>query len=387
MGNIITGIKNKIDMFNFNKEREEVIKRWICNIGEFVEEEDRIICYVKQDLLVNKCRYICDYLLLDGLFAGDKFYIEQRNRLNLNKPVFYIFDGIHFEWCFRFNSKGNCHIIFRNCMFKNGIDISYSNNVTFENNKYYDYYNASYLRDNIYLTCNNIANLTFINEHFVNMAMGMASYKFGININADIIKIIDSHIDCGKFGDINVRSNKMVVKNSNIDVRQLNINAKKLIYFNSNINAKKSVVIDNENRDFVGYISSPIVTYNGIMTKPINSFLKDVSEMELINRARIDLILKLYQISNSCQRIEDRKIKNVRRVYEQEPIGLVAMNDDISSKYKDELLRQSRIELIKKLSEIRDYYQLVSEEKINNVKHNFENLSISRVLKRDDLGY
>ena len=387
MGNIITGIKNKIDMFNYNKEREEVIKRWICNIGEIVEEEDRIICYVKQDLLVNKCRYICDYLLLDGLFAGDKFYIEQRNRLNLNKPVFYIFDGIHFEWCFRFNSKGNCHIIFRNCMFKNGIDISYANNVTFENNKYYNYYSDSYVGRYVFLVGNKINKITFRNEKYGNRYRSGLSLKYGIDIDAKVVEIIDSKIDSHTYGNINICASEMVIENSSIYCGKIVLDVDEIKYMVSHIDARESVTIDNKNKNYIENIDSPLVIYNNTLIKPVSGVLGDINEGFELNQARLELILKLCELGNLCQRIEDRKIKNVRRVYEQQPIGLVAMNDDISSKYKDELLRQSRIELINKLSEIRDYYQLVSEEKINNVKHNFENLSISRVLKRDDLEY
>ena len=387
MGNIITGIKNKIDMFNYNKEREEVIKRWICNIGEIVEEEDRIICYVKQDLLVNKCRYICDYLMLDGLFAGDKFYIEQRNRLNLNKPVFYIFDGIHFEWCFRFNSKGNCHIIFRNCMYKNGIDISYANNVTFENNKYYNYYSDSYVGRYVFLVGNKINKITFRNEKYGNRYRSGLSLKYGIDIDAKVVEIIDSKIDSHTYGNINICASEMVIENSSIYCGKIVLDVDEIKYMVSHIDARESVTIDNKNKNYIENIDSPLVIYNNTLIKPVSGVLGDINEGFELNQARLELILKLCELGNLCQRIEDRKIKNVRRVYEQQPIGLVAMNDDISSKYKDELLRQSRIELINKLSEIRDYYQLVSEEKINNVKHNFENLSISRVLKRDDLEY
>ena len=385
MGNIITGIKNKIDMFNYNKEREDVIKNWVCNIGEIVEEEDRIICYVKQDLLVNKCRYICDYLLLDGLFAGDKFYIEQRNRLNLNKPVFYIFDGIHFEWCFRFNSKGNCHIIFRNCMFKNGMDISYANNVTFENNKYYN--SDSYVGRYVFLVGNKINRITFRNEKYGNRYRSGLSLKYGIDIDAKVVEIIDSKIDSHTYGNINICASETVIENSSIYCGKIVLDVDEIKYMGSHIDARESVTIDNKNKNYIENIDSPLVIYNNTLIKPVSGVLGDINEGFELNQARLELILKLCELGNLCQRIEDRKIKNVRRIYEQEPIGLVAMNDDVASKYKDELLRQSRIELIKKLGEIRDYYQLISEEKINNVKHNFENLSISRVLKRDDLGY
>lgn len=386
MGNIITGIKNKIDMVNYNKEREEVIKRWVCNIGEIVEEEDKIVCYVKQKLLVDKCRYICDYLLLDDLFAGNKFYINDCNRLNLNKPVFYIFDGIHFEWWFRFTSNGNSHIIFRNCTFKDGIDISYANNVTFENNKYYNYHSNSYVGRDAFLVGKKVNKITFKNEKFGNMYRDSLSLKYGIDIDAGVVEIIDSKIDSHIYENINIRANKIIIEKSNIYCGKIVLNVDDIKYRGSLIDARESITIVNKNNNFIGNIDSPLVVWNNMVIRPVSGILWNINEVFELNHARMELILKLYGLLNLCQRIEDRKIQNTRRFYEQEPIGNVLVVDDYD-KYKDVWLRQSRMELIKKLSEIRDYYQLVSEEKIDNVKHNFENLSISRVLKRDDLGF
>ena len=384
---IISNIKNRIQMDNYNRERDNVIKKWIINIGDIIEEEDKIICYVKQEKLIEECRKTIDYLELDGLFRGDKFYIDYLNRLNLDKPVYYIFDGINFEWWFKFKSKWNCNVTFKNCNFRKGLFIKEADNVIFENNTYYDYYNSSCLRYSDYLTCENIGKLTFKNEKFVNMAMGMVPNNFGININTDIIKIIDSHIDCGESGDINISANKMIVMNSDIDVGKLIMIVDKLIYFNSNINAKDRVVINNKNKDYIGYISAPMIIYNGVMVVPINVFLKDVSEIGLINNARTELVLKLYQISMLCQKIEDRKIQATRRMLDEQPISIISRNNDTSYEYKEELLKKTRLELIKKLSDIRDYYLLVSNMKVDNVKNNFSKQSISRVLKRDDLGF
>ena len=386
MAGIISSIKNRIQINNLNKERDSVIKNRVADIGEIVEEEDRIICYVKQDLLINQCKYSADNILcIDGFLKDLKHWIDYLNKLNLNKPIYYIFDGIIFDWWLRFTSIGDCNIIFKNCTFRKGILIKKANNVSFENNKYY--YSSNYFGFGDYFEVNNIKKLTFINENFINEAICMLPNRFGINIKADIVKIINSNIDCDRFGDMNIRANKLIVKDSNIDARRLKMSVNKLVYFNSNIKAKNEVYIDNKNKDYIGYINTPIVYYNGEKIVPINGFLKDVSEIELLNNARSELVLQLYQISMLCKKIEDRKIENVRRTLDEQPIGVVAIDDDFVSKYKEELLQQTRIELIKKLSDIRDYYQSLSDDKIDNIKNNFGNLSISRVLKRDDLGF
>jgi hypothetical protein len=53
MVDIISSIINKIQTSNQTKERTYVIRNRITNIGEIVEEKDKIICYVKQDLLTK----------------------------------------------------------------------------------------------------------------------------------------------------------------------------------------------------------------------------------------------------------------------------------------------------------------------------------------------
>lgn len=54
---------------------------------------------------------------------------------NLNKPVYYIFDGIIFDTAVNISSLFS-NIIFRNCTFNMGIICLFANNITFKNNKY-----------------------------------------------------------------------------------------------------------------------------------------------------------------------------------------------------------------------------------------------------------
>ena len=217
MGGIISTIKNRIQISSQNKERDYVIKNRIANIGEIIEEEDKIICYVKQDMLAIECIGLIDVLFIDGFFKDDENNRKYLNRLNLDKPIYYIFDGIYFDWCFRFCSRGDCNNIFRNCTFRIGITITKATNVTFENNTYINHIEPGYLIYTNFFSGKNIKKITFINENFIKSDVGDYRSRFGMDIDADTVEMINTHIKCDGYGDLNICANKMIINNSDID--------------------------------------------------------------------------------------------------------------------------------------------------------------------------
>lgn len=95
MGKLIDKLKKKSKLKIYNEIRQIYLKKSICNIGKIVEEEDKIICYVDQKYIDrykgNKPFY---KLRLNGMNQVTEGIKETVEKFRLNKPVYYVFDGI-----------------------------------------------------------------------------------------------------------------------------------------------------------------------------------------------------------------------------------------------------------------------------------------------------
>lgn len=91
-------IKDKIYEIKRNKVKEELTN----HLGEVVENSDKLICYVKRSIL--KSKEFNETLLCYGINQSN---IKLADAYNLNKPIWYIFDGIerhnqmlHIDGCY-----------------------------------------------------------------------------------------------------------------------------------------------------------------------------------------------------------------------------------------------------------------------------------------------
>lgn len=312
MANIVNKIKNKAKKKIYNEARSMYLKKSICNIGRIVETDDKIICYVEQDALDkykgNKPIYGIN---LKGMNQGvDKETVEA---FGLNKPVYYIFEGINFSSALRFSSTW-CDVIFKNCTFDKNIGIIWGRDITFENNKYKDHCNV-YFIGNCFLTANMVKKLTFINETFVN-GYELKQYGdqvFGMKINAREVEFIDSIIVCENTGGIKIDAVQTKLENSSFIGKDIDIKSTSIKSSDTTITGKESVIIENTNCDFDAKIESPIVFYNGIDLSNENALkIKvDIEEAKLRD-AREKLVLELRRIRDYCLNINEEKVQKVR---------------------------------------------------------------------------
>lgn len=68
-----------------------VMKKLTCNLGEVLETEDKLICFVKKLLKKDGYNYIYNCY---GI--GDR-NINLANKYNLNKQIVYVFEDIDFK--------------------------------------------------------------------------------------------------------------------------------------------------------------------------------------------------------------------------------------------------------------------------------------------------
>lgn len=127
-------LNEKIQQYEYNKERKTFINRWITNIGTIQEEEDKIICYANQELLEKYKRRKSYAISCYGIPTQER--VKQKvEYYQLDKPVYYIFDGIQFDFI-SFSSAFNSIMVFRNCTFNNKIRFIQADKVVLENNTY-----------------------------------------------------------------------------------------------------------------------------------------------------------------------------------------------------------------------------------------------------------
>lgn len=386
MGNFFEDLRNKIKMENYNRERESIIRKWVANIGKIVEYDNRIVCYVEQGLLdryfERKDSSFLDINGMNNVGSDNKKYLEIHN---LDKPVYYIFYGIKLKARFSLYSR-RASIVFKGCIFEKGIEIIRADEVTFENNIYLDHY-PSYFGDDCFLKGYTINKITFINENFVNSDDSAHPGKFGIYLNADTVEIINTEISCPYPADIHIDAKNMVINNSSIDTNELYLDSDSITYSDSFINASKGVFIDNEDGNYIGNIQAPTIIYNGDDLVPVDGEVVSVKDEQELKQARLELIVKLYQLSNCCQVVKENRIQNAKRNFMEQPVGIISRSGNEDDNYNQKLLNQERIKLIKMLCDIKDYYLANGEKAIEDMKDRFDKQSISRILKRDDLRF
>lgn len=291
-----------------NIARQSIIESSIVKIGSIIECDDKIICKVEQE----KVRWIPR--ILTGWHKNISDEILEIN--GLNKPIYYIFDGIEFEKALSISLKDNrANLIFRNCAFKDGIYLEDCGDVEFENNTF-DYNNdlpIHYFIENCFLCVKRIGKLTFRNDNFTNcpsadrikyLRMANVSHSFGMNItSAKEVEFINTRVETYFPNAINADTIRL--ENSILDGTEFGLSAKSIENKDSTITATEGVIIENQDCDFVGIIDSPIIFYNGEYVTNYRTSITTINSDELAKReARVALIDTLRKVKDGAlQRI------------------------------------------------------------------------------------
>lgn len=293
-------IPKKMEELKYERARVKYLRQVISRIGTIEESEDCIICYVKQELLEKNSKKAFYELHCNGM---NTVYDKSRalvDYFKLNKPVYYIFDGIHFDTVVNIASTFS-NIIFRNCTFNTGIRIFFADTITLEDNKYNCWTN---IKDygNAFLW-GKIKNLEIKNENFINQ-LELKKYgqnNFGINIEVDNLKIDNSTICAKSYGQINVKAKKTNVLNSNISAPEIYLDSDSIVFGRSLLKAENGIIIENKNCDCdieVGFynVDSPYTIYNG--TEIVTDY--ESFKEKKIKEKRLALVNVLTNVINKC---------------------------------------------------------------------------------------
>lgn len=284
-------IKKKIRKKAYKIVRHLMIKERTNFLGRIEEHDDKIICHVNNKKL--KKYKSSSYYKLYFMHILDK---ETAKIHKLNKPIYYIIEDMTFDERLEFTSVPNTYIKFKNCKFNDCISIERADNVIFEKNKYFNKYYV-YLFNKYFLE-GKVQSLEFINEDFIDCEENKKSSCFGINVEANNIKIFDSQIKANEQNGMiifKVKEN-LTVEDSEVFAPIIEIDSKNIETEDSNLIASEIISIQNENNNEIKNIQSKEIIYNGLS---INSENITHENIELQN-ARQELISKLRELRNRC---------------------------------------------------------------------------------------
>jgi len=246
-------------------------------------ESDKVMFYVDNHYLTKQIKKAEEYNFEFYSLNKENDNFEKMKNLfeyyQLNKPFYYIIDGMIFEKKVIVSSKKPSTVVFRNCTFKQEIEIKNCDKLILNNNRYYCRGSYSLLNNyNKFLFGKKINEITFINESFSNKDYSHhPTPNFGINIETERINIINTNIDADSStiigekvynldtkGEIIIKSKELniynsIIKSPNIYLESNNIKKDK----NSTIEASQCIIIENKNENMkLNNIKTPYLIYN-----------------------------------------------------------------------------------------------------------------------------
>lgn len=314
-------LKDRLSMAKYTRSRNSLLKYVLGTIGTIEEQDDKIICHVEQKLLEKHAKKRDDLyeLWLEGMNIGHEGSKATIDKLNLNKPVYYVFENINFSTGVQIYST-YAHVLFKNCTFNKNVRILCADDIVFEDNKYSDDYPVYFWNDR-FLTGDRIKKITFVNDNFIN-SVEKPNTNFGMKIKADTIEFINTNIDSKYSMDITAK--KTIITDSKISAKSLYVESPSIACDNSSIYATAEVMIENKNEDFQGKIESPIISYNGVELSAQGTESVQVDDETIqLQQARLQTLQALRSLSNYCQQANNSALQKAQNSLEKRPFRKV----------------------------------------------------------------
>lgn len=305
------GIKKAKKTFDDIKRKKYL--RGSLGVGRIVEDYEKIICFVRKiDILRFKKESFSNSIESRKFFYNIELHgLKQNNE----KPVFYIFKGIDFsdnvelrinnanvifqDCTFNkcVNVRGSSMVTFRDCLFKFGVDVVGAIDVKFEHNTY----TPDRMASEVFLNVYNAKKLTFLNDSFNCRSKDFPEYssRFGFEINAEEVNVIDSKLDANNHNAY-IYAKRMLIKESLLNVDELNIKADCLKFEDGLVVGKKRVFLDLKQADSVLSINAPKIFCNGL---EFDSKIQKSSDVDRFVKAAV----KRKQLEESLETINTMK--------------------------------------------------------------------------------
>lgn len=362
-------------------KRRIYLKKVISNIGTIKENDEYIMCCAKQSVIDKKMKNGIYDLNCNG--KDIKFLNDKKNHIGFSKPVYYTFEGIHFEGEVYLTST-SVEVRFLNCTFNNGIHINGANKVEFVNNKYNCWKNKSCGK--AFLT-GNARIIEFNNNNFVNLYK-LGENNFGINLEAEDFYIEDSNIVADTFCQINIKAQKISLWRSSINAPKIYLDSEMLVLDRSLLTAEKEIKLSVKNKTCVedinlNNVKSPYIVYNGT----------ELTESDKIKESKKAILNQLYSIYREIvNRNGFISITEEDSVYKMEIKDYITLNDytdkmkiidtfGLYDKICNCVLWNNRKQKVNKGI----YYVLEDNDRLYNILVDYDYLTIDERIKIDDI--
>lgn len=243
----------------------------------------------------------------------------------LDKPVYYIFDGIQFDFI-SFSSIFNCILVFKSCSFNNKLNFICADKVVLENNTYNSWINK-YNRDGSFLR-GEIKELILQNDNLINHFKDVDNNQdFGIDIITDRLTIMNFTIAALNEGQIYIKAKEANFMDSTLEAPEMYLDLDNIAYANSLLKSSQGIMIENKswNCDLdMGFynVDSPYVVYNGIEIVNKENEQQKQNKDNLVE-ARKTLVSFFNNLQNKCNQ---KVVMQCLRKEADKPISKVLKN-------------------------------------------------------------
>jgi len=300
---------NKLNKKIYNAARNYFRKLLTGNLGEVVEEDDKITCYVKKNRIKKKNH---NYII--ACFGIGKDIKEVAEKYKLNKPICYVIDGLELKK-HKVDILGysGCEVIIKNCNFNLDL-IHVDGKCTLDNT------------DISVLSFLSIGADDLIIKNMKNDKIKVLGY--GINIlfgSKGKINVIDSNIGSqneniklsfSAIKNLNIVNSNIYSKDISCTSNFINIDEK------SSLTAKEKVILKTD--DFTPInINAPKIILNEkeIKNEKQSVVLKKATDPLMVKRLELVNILK--QVKEECESINSKKILKYQKKISAQPISKV----------------------------------------------------------------
>lgn len=278
-----------------------IIKKYLVgNLGKVVEEDDKLICYVKKIKLKRK-KY--EYsIMCNGI--EDK---ELAKTYKLDKPVYYVIEGINITdkkvYIYNYHNE-DCNITIKNCNFEFGFGIQAKCDCTLDNNHIRAFYLLMIDTKNL-----TIKNMDLTNE--VALAGADLSIKLGATFNINLINAnIGKEKERTKVSMIAYKNIELI--NSTVNGKKVECDAKQQIITddNSSLNATDKIILKTDNIDKIN-ISCNTLVYNDNVIEQEENIVGTIEykDDDLTNK-RLELINLLKNLKDICENTSIGEIRH-----------------------------------------------------------------------------
>ena len=278
------------------------------NLGDVVEDDEKITCYVKRSRIKKKD--YCYVISCHGIGQAQK---KIADTYKLNKPICYIIDGIELKknkvYIFGYD---NCEVIIKNCSFELDLCVHVNGKCTLDNTniKTFSYLSISAEK----LVIKNM------NSNQIQVMGPSPHIGFGA---VDTIDVIDSNL-CKSNKAMRISfttTNELNISNSNITGKEVECESKTIhVDEKSSLTATDKVTLKTDDFNSIN-ITAPTIALNDeeIINEKQSIVLKRLTDPLEIKR--VELVSLLRKIKTECEKISSEKISEYQKQLNDQPIS------------------------------------------------------------------